>query len=150
MKRILIVILFLICSVTVSSADKFWRVVVDNYGNATQKLRVSTATVHQLQPNEYQWDYSFPTNDIIYWKKQGNDWVAMTLAEQADVDSALQQKVTDDATSDVDMDALFKLIVHLNDQSVKNKNYAYVTNYFKNAVSLDKADKKKKKNSSAK
>lgn len=141
MKKVLFVFLMMVSPVL---ADSWWTVITNLDGSASSKyFTVNCLPPHTLKTNEYPENYAFPTNDIQYWKKSGNDWIAMTPAEQTNVDMVVQQSIADIAGSDVNMDALFKVMAHLNDQSIKNKDYAYITNYFKNAVSPSKAKKKK-------
>jgi hypothetical protein len=95
--------------------------------------------------DEYPTDYVFPTNAPMYWKKVGNDIVAMTEAEQAAVNSNLQAEVTVATTGDAQMDAILRTVAKAVDQNAKT--YEEVVAIFKSEVDPKKVkDKDKNKN----
>lgn len=119
-----------------------WYTVSTNVdGSAKEKWLTIQALPHTLGVNEYPADYPFPTNNMVYWKKVGGDWVSMNSNEMAQVDVKLKQDETRRAVGDVDLDALFALIAHMSTQ--KDRDYTYVTNYFCEVVSVEKIKKRK-------
>ena len=92
--------------------------------------------------DEYPDGYAFPTNAPMYWKKVGNDIVAMTPAEQAVVNSNLQTEVTVATTGDAQMDAILRTIA----EAIKNneKTYEGVVAIFKGQVDPKKVKDKNK------
>ena len=93
-------------------------VVVDPAGTIVSLGSFSEGAPRALRENEYPMDYAFPTNDIRYWKKSGNDIIAMTPEEQATVDDAEKESVVADEGISAFEDAL---LGYLADKDGKTK-----------------------------
>ena len=76
---------------------------------------------HSYGDNEYPPDYAFPTNDMLYWKKVGSDWVNMTTAEKLAKDGAVKQRALDAAIADASLDALMQTIADAIAGNLKTK-----------------------------
>lgn len=147
MKKIVSMIL-LATALTSTAAE--WKVVYVKDGEPVSVGTIANTKVYTPDPakNEYPMDYVFPDVDKMYWKKNGNDWVAMNADEKLVVDNAKKQKTLDEAVADVDMDALFTAIA----ESIKknDKTAEAVKANFKAAVDPKKADKAWKSKSKSK
>lgn len=134
----------LLLSVMSASAVNEWKVVFVKGGEAVSVASCYSGSDKIIDPskNEYPSDYAFPAEDMMYWKKVGNDWVAMDAGEKLAVDEAKKQKALDDAVANVDMEALLKCIA----ESIKNndKTFEAVKANFKASVDPKKQDKKEK------
>ena len=85
------VILFVMSAATYASAEFRWKTVTHN---PEAPLQENIALVEPTWTADmYPDDYEFPDVPFKYWKKVGNDWVAMTEEEQAAVDAAEQAAI---------------------------------------------------------
>lgn len=76
---------------------------------------------HVYLENEYPISYTFPTNDFKFWKKVGNDWVAMTVPEQqalidakAEIKASTENWKTNSVDGETLADAFRTLIICIN------------------------------------
>ena len=144
MKKVSALFLFLLILVSAMATDvNEWIIIcVDNSGAAIAKMQGVSVKPHTLGVNEYPIGTTFPTNDLMYWKKSGADWVAMTPAEQAVVNSNKQVYVTTIVVNDAIYDAFLATIA----DAIKDnkKTYDEVKAIFQSKVDPKKADKKEK------
>jgi len=142
MKKIIMIMIGLMTSIAIG--DSWYVVGTNTDGSASGVMYCETTKPHTLVDNEYPVTYTFPTNEYYkYWIKVDTNWVDMTTNQMAVVDQKIKLDVTTNAVNNINMDALFHLIAHMS--TVKDKDYAYVTNAFMNSVSPSK-DKSKTKN----
>jgi hypothetical protein len=138
--------LFVLCTTTVLTASPVsnWKVVDVSGGEVTGVSSVHSGTAKEISPgsNEYPFDYAFPTNAFMYWKKVGTDWVEMDAAEKLAVDASKQEQITVLATDDAINDALIAAIAEAIKQNAKT--YDEVKAIFKGKVNPKKANKKVK------
>jgi len=144
MYKVITAVLLMVVTATTSLAAE-WKTVQVVGGEVRAVTTTAIAGAHTPDPakNEYPTDYVFPVEDVMYWKKVGNDWVAMNLAEQAVVNESKKQKALVDAQANVDMDALFQAVADAVKNSLKTK--AEVEQAFKAGV-----DPKKQKDTADK
>jgi hypothetical protein len=93
--------------------------------------------------NVYPSTTVFPTNSFEYWKKTGDDWVAMTQAEQEAADEVFLDKYLDDQYSDPTMSALIKSTAIINGITEAELKLSMRSNI--NVTEARKADAQKRK-----
>jgi hypothetical protein len=136
----LIILTVLTVATVIASPVGSWKH-ADKKGNVyigVSTVQSGTAKEISADNDEYPADYAFPAIDPKYWKKSGNDIVAMTPAEQAVVDEATKTKATADENLTPFEDAL---LGYLADKF--NKTKEEVRAEVKNKVNKDKKEKSK-------
>lgn len=144
MKNILIILLGLFAVTLIASPVGKWKVATKKNGLYTGVASVSSGTSKEISADadEYPDDYAFPTNAPMYWKKVGSDIVAMTPAEQATVNSNIQNEVTVATTGDAQTDAILRTIAEAVKQNAKT--YEEIVAIFKGQVDPKKVKEKNK------
>jgi len=120
MKNKMIIALTLVASI--SLADTWYTVSTNDDGTVKSKwLTANCNPPHALQDNEYPENYLFPTNQVKFWKKVGNDWAGMTIAEQdavldaeADVKATVANWKTNTVDGETLADAFTALVICIN------------------------------------
>lgn len=143
MKNILTISLCLFAVTLIASPVSKWKQTTKKDGLYTGVASVASGTAKEISAdaNEFPEDYAFPTNAPMYWKKVGNDIVAMTEAEQAAVNSNLQAEVTVATTGDAQLDAILRTISEVSKGG--SKSYAEVVEIYTGQVDPKKAKKTK-------
>ncbi len=93
------------------------------------------------QYSDAEWTAFGITSEAPYIIKDGAVWRDMVQAEKDAVDAITKQEVTDAASADVDLDALFEAIAQASDKKMTKQE---VIDAFKGAVDPKKAKKEKK------
>lgn len=108
--------------VSICFADSWYSVSTNTDGTAKSKwYNENCKPPHVLSFDEFPADYTFPTNDLKFWKRVGKDWVGMTTNEQAvvvDAEADIKATVANWKTNTVNgatlADAFKALIICIN------------------------------------
>jgi len=138
MKKVITAVLLMVAATSLAAE---WKTVQAAGGEVKAVITTANSKAYTPDPakNEYPVDYAFPVEDFMYWKKVGNNWVAMSPAEQVVVNESKKQKALAAAQANVDMDALFQAVADAVKNNLKTK--AEVEQAFKAGVDPKKADK---------
>lgn len=126
----------------VAQAGEWYKVDVTD-GEAKSLTKYISGKAHTPDPakNEYPINYSFPTNEMMYWKKVGTDWVEMNQAEKNAVDAAIRAQAEAEAVADAQLDAILRAIA----DNIQGKTYDDIKASFKANIDPKKHKNNKKK-----